>query len=121
MALSMRPVKEVWHPATACFVGPQDVVALLFAIAGRVDTRCENYDYADKTIVYLNNGSKVVNYIETDPDFTAESVLSDMVEHGSNVNMADLELLIGNMRSLAASWRNAIGKQGELIFYVDVY
>jgi len=120
MALSMRPVKEMWHLATACFVGPQDVIALLFAIAGRVDTRSEDHDYADKTSVYLENGSKVVDYIETNPNFTAESFLSDIEDQGSSVKMADLESQMGNMRSLAPSWRNAIGAQGELIFYVDV-
>ena len=92
----------------------------MFAIAGHVDTRSEDHGYADKTSVYLENGSMVVDYIETNPDFTAESFLSDIEDQGSRAKMADLESLMGNMRSLVPSWRNAIGARGELIFYVDV-
>jgi hypothetical protein len=67
----------------------------------------------------LENGSKVLDYMEVDERFSAASFKDSMEEQGIAVNRNDLLSLIDNMRSLSKLWRSSIVAHGELVFYID--
>ncbi|MGB7133180.1 MAG: hypothetical protein WBD59_20375 [Candidatus Sulfotelmatobacter sp.] len=73
----------------------------------------------DKLVVWLENGRKVLDYMEADRRFNAVSFKDSMEEQGTTVNKSDLIALIDNMQSLSKQWRTSIGKHGELVFYID--
>ena len=92
---------------------------LLHDLAARVGTRSDEHEYGDKQVVWLEDGNKVLDYIEADGRFSAASFRDSMEEQGVVVNGNDLIPLIDNMRSLSKQWRSSIGKHGELVFYID--
>jgi hypothetical protein len=92
---------------------------LLHDLAARVGTASDEHKYGDKQAVWLENGRKVLDYMEADERFSAASFHDSMEEQGIAVNRNDLITLIDNMRSLSKQWRGSIGKHGELLFYID--
>jgi hypothetical protein len=96
-----------------------DVDRLLHDLAARVGTASEEHEYGHKPAVWLENGRKVLDYMETDERFSADSLKDGMEEQGIAVNKNDLMALLDNIRRLSKQWRSALGKHGELLFYID--
>ena len=94
-------------------------MVLLHELAARVGTASDEHQYWDNQVVWLENGRKVLDYMEGDERFSAASFKDSMKEQGVAVNGNDLVTLIDNMRSLSKQWRSSIGKHGELVFYID--
>lgn len=94
-------------------------MVLLHDLAARVGTASDEHQYADNQIVWLENGRKVLEYMEADERFSAASFKDSMEEQGIAVNENDLIALIDNMQSLSKQWRSSIGKHGELVFFID--
>lgn len=119
MSKCFRPVKELWNSHSSCFVEPKALITLLHDLAARVGTASDEYDYGDNTAVWIEDGNRVLDYIENDRRFKAESFKDSLEEQGMLINVDELAPLLGNMRSLAPQWRESIGPHGELVFYVD--
>jgi hypothetical protein len=119
MSQSFRAVKEIWNAHSSCFIEPEKLMVLLHDLAARVGTASGEHEYGDNQVVWLENGRKVLDYMEADERFSAASVKDSIEEQGTAVNKNDLIALIDNMRSLSKQWRSSIGKHGELVFYID--
>jgi hypothetical protein len=119
MSQSFRAVKEIWNTHSSCFIEPEKLMVLLHDLAARVGTASDEHQYADNQIVWLENGRKVLEYMEADERFSAASFKDSMEEQGIAVNENDLIALIDNMQSLSKQWRSSIGKHGELVFFID--
>jgi hypothetical protein len=119
MSRSFRPVKEIRNLHSSCFVEPEELIALLHDLAARVGTASDEHEYGDNKAVWLEDGNKVLDYVEADERFDAASFKDSMEEQGTAVNKNDLTTLIENMRSLVKQWRSSIGERGELVFYID--
>ncbi len=119
MSQSFRPVKEIWNTHSSCFVEAGKLVALFHGLAARVGTASNEFQYGDKNSVWVEDGNKVLDYMEADERFSAASFKDSLEEQGIFINESDLALLIDNMRSLAKEWRSSIGEHGELVFYID--
>jgi hypothetical protein len=120
MSQSFRPVKEIWNAHSSCFVEPEELIMLLHDLAARVGTASDEHEYGDNKAVWLEDGNKVLDYVEADERFNAASFKDSMEEQGVVINKDELTTLIDNMRSLVKEWRNSIGEHGELVFYIDV-
>ena len=120
MSQSFRAVREIWNAHSSCFIEPEKLIVLLHDLAARVGSASDEHGYGDKQVVWLENGRKVLDYMEADERFSAASFKDSMEEQGIAVNKTDLIALIGNMQSLSKQWRSSIGKHGELIFYIDL-
>src|SRR5271169_6517073 len=110
-------VSSPWPPF--CLIEPETLITLLHDLAARVATASDDHAYGDNTAVWFENGNKVLDYIERDQRFSPDSFKESLEEQGVRVRRADLAILVGNMRSLAAEWRNSIGAHDELVFYID--
>ena len=121
MSQSFRPVKEIWNAHSSCFIEPEKLIVLLHDLAARVGSASDEYEYGDKHAVWLENGRKVLDYMEADERFNAASFKDSMEEQGVAVNGNDLITLIHNMRSLVNQWRSSIGEHGEVVFYIDAW
>ena len=119
MSHSFRPVKETWNMHSSCFVEPEELIVLLHDLAARVGTASDEHEYGDKNAVWLEDGTKVLDYMGADERFNAASFQDGMEEQGVVVNQDNLTNLIDNMRNLAKEWRSSIGEHGELVFYID--
>jgi hypothetical protein len=104
---------------SSCFVESEELIALLHDLAARVGTASEEHEYGDNKAVWLEDGNRVLDYIEADERFSADSFKDSMEEQGVVINQNDLTALIDNMRSLVKQWRGSIGEHGELVFYID--
>jgi len=109
----------MWCEGTHCFVEPKVVVALLQDLAARADTASSENCYGDNIAVWLEDGVKVLVYIEKDTRFNSLSLKDSLEEQGVSAQQSDLASLVENMKSLADEWRNSLGAHGELVFYVD--
>jgi hypothetical protein len=118
---SFRPVKEIWNVHSSCFVEPEDLIILLHELAARVGTASDEHEYGDNKAVWIEDGTKVLDYMEADEHFNAASFKESLEEQGVDINKNDLSTLIDNMRSLIKQWRNSIGEHGELVFYIDAF
>ena len=103
----------------ACFIEPAKLIVLLHDLAARVSTASDEHEYGDKQAVWLENGRKVLDYMEADERFSAASFEDSMAEQGITVSKNDLIALIDNMRSLAKAVAESILERGELVFYID--
>ena len=112
MSQSFRAVKEIWNVHSSCFIEPEKLIVLLHDLAARVGTASDEHEYGDKRAVWLENGRKVLGYMEADERFSVASFHDSMEEQGIAVNRDDLITLIDNMRSLSRQWRSSIGKHG---------
>ncbi len=119
MSQSFRPVKEIWNLHSSCFVEPEELITLLHDLAARVGTASDEHEYGDDKAVWLEDGTKVLDYVAADERFNAASFTDSLEEQGIAVDKNDLSMLIDNMRSLVKQWRNSIGERGELVFYID--
>lgn len=119
MSQSFRPVKEIWNVHSSCFVEPEELIVLLHDLSARVGTASDEHTYGDNKAVWLEDGKKILDYMEADARFSAASFKDSMEEQGVVTNKNDLTTLIDNMRSLAKQWRSSIGEHGELVFYID--
>jgi len=119
MGQSFRPAKEIWNMHSSCFVAPGELIVLLHDLAARVGTASDEHEYGDKNAVWIEDGNKVLDYMEADERFNAASFKDSMQEQGIVINQNDLSTLIDNMRSLVKQWRRSIGEHGELVFYID--
>ncbi len=119
MSQSFRPVKEIWNMHSSCFVAPGELIVLLHDLAARVGTASDEHEYGDKNAVWLEDGNKVLDYMEADERFNAASFKDSMEEQGVVINQNDLTTLIDNMRSLVKQWRSSIGEHRDLVFYID--
>jgi hypothetical protein len=84
-----------------------------------VDTSCAEHEYGETKVVWFESGSRVLDYIETDERFNANSFADSLEEQGVATDRSDLESLISNMKALSKHWRRSIGEHGELLFMVD--
>jgi len=119
MSQSFRAVKEIWNAHSSCFVEPGELIALFHDLAARVGTASDDHPYGDKNAVWVEDGNKLLDYVEADERFSAASFKDSLEEQGIFSNESDLTLVIDNMRSLAKQWRSSIGEDGELVFYID--
>ncbi len=119
MSMSLRPVMEQWNTHTSCFIAHDQIIALFQELSTRVDTPCSETDYGEETVIWIQDGKKLLDFIANDPDCNAASLQKSLEEANVEVNVLDLTALINNMRYLAASWRSSIGSAGEIRFYVD--
>ena len=113
MSLSFRPVREEWGESCSCFIDADEVVRLLRILADILNIPSEHHSYADNVSVWIEDGTKLLDYIES-RRFTTPSV-GRLTEQKTKA----LKPLIGNMKALSRRWRRAIGSHGELHFYVD--
>jgi hypothetical protein len=100
-------------------VEPEELIMLLHDIAARVGTASDEHEYGENKAVWLEDGNKVLNYMEADERFNAASFKDSMEEQGIVIERNDLSTLIENMRTLVKQWRSSIGERGELVFYID--
>jgi hypothetical protein len=114
-------VKEIWNEHSSRFVEPQELIVLLHDLAARVEPASDEHEYGDNKAVWLEEGNKVLGYIEADERFNAASFKDSLEEQGVTVNQKDLATLIDNMRSLAKQWRSSIGGHAELVLYIDAW
>lgn len=119
MSQCFRPVKEIWNSHSSCFVEPKALITLLHDLAARVGTASDEHGYGDTTSVWLENGKKVLAYIQSDKRFCACSFKDSLEEQGVFVDEDALVPLLVNMRNLSEEWRESVGEHGELVFYVD--
>ena len=119
MSQSFRPVQEIWNMHSSCFVESEELTALLHDLAARVGTASDEHEYGDNKAVWLEDGTKILDYIEADERLNAASFKDSLEEQGVVIDGDNLATLIDNMRSLAKQWRSSIGERGELVFYVD--
>jgi hypothetical protein len=119
MSQSFRAVKEISNMHSSCFIEPGKLIVLLHDLAARVGTASDDHEYGDNQVVWLENGRKVLDYMEADERFSAASLKDSMEEQGIAVNKNDLIRLIDNMRSLSKQWRSSVGRHRELLFYID--
>ena len=119
MSQSFRAVKEIWNVHSFCFIEPEKLIALLHDLAARAGTASDEHEYGDKQAVWLEDGRKVLDYMEADERFSAASFKDSMEEQGIAVDKSALIALIDNMRSLSKQWRRSVGKHRELQFYID--
>ena len=119
MSQSFRAVKEIWNAHSSCFIEAEKLMVLLHDLAARAGTASDEHEYGDKQAVWLENGRKVLDYMEADERFNAASFKDSMEEQAVVVNENDLASLIDNMRSLVKQWRTSLGEHGELVFYID--
>src|SRR5260370_27380444 len=106
MSQSFRPVKEIWNMHSSSFVESEELVTLLHDLAARVGTASDEHEYGDNKAVWLEDGKKVLDYMEADERFNAASFKDSMEEQGIAVHRDDLIPLIDNMRSLSKEWRS---------------
>jgi len=104
---------------SSCFVAPGELIVLLHDLAARVGTASDEHEYGDNKAVWLEDGTKVLDYVEADERFNAASFKDSMEEQGVVIDKNDLTTLTDNMRNLAKQWRSSIGERGELVFYID--
>ncbi|MGC2820442.1 MAG: hypothetical protein WA198_12205 [Candidatus Sulfotelmatobacter sp.] len=71
MSQSFRAVKEIWNAHSSCFIGPEKLTVLLHDLAARVGTASDEHDYGDNQVVWLEDGRKVLDYMEADKRFSA--------------------------------------------------
>jgi hypothetical protein len=109
----------MWNAHSSCFVEPDELIVLLHDLAARVGTASDEHEYGDNKAIWLEDGTKVLDYMDTDERFSATSFKDSMEEQGIVIDNNDLATLIDNMRSLAKQWRNSVGEHGELVFYID--
>jgi hypothetical protein len=119
MSQSFRAVQEIWNVHSSCFIEPEKLIVLLHDLAARVGTASDEHEYGDNKTVWLEDGKKVLDYMEADERFNAASFKDSLEEQGVVVNKNDLTTLTDNMRSLVKQWRSSIGERGELVFYID--
>jgi hypothetical protein len=119
LSQNFRAVKEIWNVHSSCFIEPEKLMVLLHDLVARVGTASDEHEYGDKKAVWLENGRKVLDYMEADKRFNAASFKDSMEEQGIAINRHDLISLIDNMRSLSKQGRRSIGKHGELLSYID--
>ena len=105
MSQTFRPVKEIWNLPSSCFVEPNELIALLHDLAARVGTASDEHEYGDKKAVWLEDGNRVLDYMEADERFNAASFKDSREEQGVVINKNDLTSLSGNIRSLPKQWR----------------
>ena len=86
MSQSFRAVKEIWNAHSSCFIEPEKLIVLLHDLAARVGTASDEHEYGDKQAVWLENGRKVLDYMEADERFSAASFKDSMEEQGIAVN-----------------------------------
>jgi len=115
MSLSFRPVREEWGEACSCFIDADELVRLLRRIAEILDIPSEHHSYADNVSVWIEDGNKLLDYVES-RRFTASGVARI-----TGLETKALEPLIRNMKAFARKWRSSIGSHGELHFYVDAF
>jgi len=115
MSQGFRPVKEIWNMHSSCFVEPEALIVLLHDLAARVGTASDEHEYGDNKAVWLEDGTKVLDYMEADERFNAASFRDKMEEQGVVIDKNDLTTLIDNMRSLVKQWRGSIGEQQRLL------
>ena len=115
MSLSFRPVREEWSDACSCFIDADDVVRLLRRISEVLGIPSEHHNYADNVSVWIEDGNKLLDYIES-RRFTAATIA-----RLTGLKAQALKPLIRNMKALSRKWRRAIGSHGELHFYVDAF
>ncbi len=115
MSLSFRPVREEWGEACSCFIDADDVVRLLRRVADVLEIPSEHYNYADTVSVWIENGAKFLDYLESRRFTTASLAVL------TRLRPKAIRPLVGNMKALSPAWRRAIGAHGELHFYVDAF
>lgn len=71
MSQSFRAVKEIWNAHSSCFIEPEKLTVLLHDLAARVGTASDERDYGDNQVVWLEDGRKVLDYMEADKRFSA--------------------------------------------------
>lgn len=133
MSCSLRPVEEIWGPATSCFIRSAHVVRLIEIVAERVITHINAEPYGDVMAVWIEDGRAFLDYIWANPGFCAESIgdeidsSQDGVTFGTDrpfdpvADMDELRSLIASMRDLAVQWRESVNEDGALRIYVDMY
>ena len=82
MSQSFRAVKEIWNAHSSCFIEPEKLMVLLHDLAARVGTTSEEHEYGENQVVWLENGRKVLDYMEADERFSAASFKDSMEEQG---------------------------------------
>ena len=60
----------------------EKLIVLLHDLAARVGTASDEHEYGDKQAVWLENGRKVLDYMEADERFSAASFHDSMEEQG---------------------------------------
>jgi hypothetical protein len=65
-------------------------MVLIHDLAARVGTASDEHEYGDNKVVWLENGRKVLDYMEADERFSAASFKDSMEEQGIAVNRNDL-------------------------------
>ena len=92
---------------------------MLHDLAARADTASDEHNCGDNTAVWLESGTKVLDYVRSDLWFNPESFKESPEEQGVFGKRDALAPLLANMQSLSDEWRDSIGEHGELVFYVD--
>ena len=83
MSRSFRPAKEIWNMHSSCFVESEDLIILLHDLAARVGRASDEHEYGDNKVVWVEDGNKVLDYMEADERFNAASFQDSMEEQGA--------------------------------------
>ena len=90
MSQSFRPVKEIWNMHSSCFVEPEELTRLFHDLAARVGTASDEHEYGDNKAVWLEDGNKVLDYVEADERFNPASFKDSLEEQGVVINKDEL-------------------------------
>jgi hypothetical protein len=93
--------------------------SLLHDLAARVGTASDELSYGENTAVWLEDGKKILDYVQSDRRFSALSFKDSLKEQGVVVDEDTLFPLLAYMRSLSEQWRESVRGHWELVFYVD--
>jgi hypothetical protein len=109
MSQGFRALNEIWNVHSSCFMEPEKLIVLLHDLAARVGTESDEHEYGNKQALWLENGRKVLDYMEAEEHFSEASSRTVWKDIGIAVNRDDLISLIDNMRSLSKQWRGSVG------------
>jgi hypothetical protein len=115
MSLDFRPVTEVWGEVESCSLQRDEFMDLMEEIALRAQIRSQRHQYADVTVIWVDDGQKFIDLIAGG----REALLDAKQEGNYDLYPSELEYidkLSGNM----AAWRPVIDRtDGSLRLYID--
>lgn len=119
MSLSFRPVQETWGPASSCFIN--NVEMFLEAFAEHFGCGpTERHPYAESISVWISDGTKFLDRLDS-TEFPPALFFSDTFLGKDGGDPEGLAALWHNLKALAHQWRESLGSDGSLTFYIDAY
>jgi hypothetical protein len=109
----------MWGTASSNFLKVDDLESVIIAIslAASPKGRVETNDYNEVRVVWIEQGGKLLDYIDSNSIDQLVAVCGELEDLDS---VEDLRTLLTNMKNLSREWRTSIDDDGSLRFYIDV-